>query len=592
MFGKNEELVAIHERMTDGILVTETPSNRFVRTNPAMCRMTGYSEEELLAMCVDDLHPRESLGEVREVFRRMVEDRSVAASGMPVLRKDGTVIYCDIAANHLERDGRRYAIGFFHDVTERRQAAEALKRSEARFRAVFEGAALGLGLVDFDGRFIEVNEAYAGFTGYSREELVGRSIGEVTHPEDRPEEEHRISNFLASGRTTCQYEKRMLHKDGGILWIHVSASLLPGTCGLPRMFLGVVENVTDRRHAEQALAESEETLRGLVENMPDIVFMVDRKWTILYINRGSPEIPLKDIVGGNALRHCPPEHHPQLEAVMQRAIEEHKVQTVDVVDVFGRSWSCRLVPMVEKGQARNFLMIATDVSQRRVAEKAIMDEQELLRKLLDLFERDRELVAFEIHDGFSQQLTGALLNFEAAAEVYKQASPTAIASFDNGVRLLRESIAESRRLVRGLRPPVLDEYGIVPAIEHLIEDHLAAGGANVEFVSGITTQRLARPLESAMFRMVQETLNNIRQHSRSDRTRIELTQKGPSVRLEVRDWGIGFDPEKVGADHFGLRGIRERARLLGGRAEIESSPGKGTRVSIELPMIAATPMPE
>jgi signal transduction histidine kinase len=227
-----------------------------------------------------------------------------------------------------------------------------------------------------------------------------------------------------------------------------------------------------------------------------------------------------------------------------------------------------------------------------VAEKAILDEQELLRKLLDLFERDRELVAFEIHDGFSQQLTGALLNFEAAAEAYKQACPTAIASFDNGVRLLRESIAESRRLVRGLRPPVLDEYGIVPAIEHLIEDHLAAGGANVEFVSGITTQRLARPLESAMFRMVQETLNNIRQHSRSDRTRIELAQKGGAVRLEVRDWGIGFDPEKVGADHFGLRGIRERARLLGGRAEIESRPGKGTRVSVELPMIAATPVPE
>ena len=199
-------------------------------------------------------------------------------------------------------------------------------------------------------------------------------------------------------------------------------------------------------------------------------------------------------------------------------------------------------------------------------------------------------MAFEIHDGFSQQLTGALLNFEAAAAACRQCCPTAIDTFDNGIRLLRESIAESRRLVRGLRPPVLDEYGIVPAIEHLIEDHLAAGGANVEFVSGVTTQRLAHPLESAMFRMVQETLNNIRRHSQSSRTRIELTQKGAAVRLEVRDWGVGFDPAKVGADHFGLRGIRERARLLGGRAEIESSPGKGTRVCVELPMIAATPV--
>ena len=502
------------------------------------------------------------------------------------------MIYCDIAANHLERDGRRYAIGFFRDVTERRRAAEALKHSEARFRAVFEGAALGLAVVDLSGHIIEANEVYAGFTGYSREELVGKSIGDVTHPDDWPEEERELARFLASGRTTDQYEKRLLHKDGGIFWVRLSVSLLPEPSGPPRMFLGVVENVTDRRHAEQALAESEETLRGLVENMPDIVFMLDRKWTALYINRGSPEIAAKDVVGENVLRYFPPEHRRQLEAMMEQAVARHNVQTVVVADVFGRWWSCRLLPLVEKGPIRNFLMIGTDISERRTAEKAILDEQELLRKLLDLFERDRELVAFEIHDGFSQQLTGALLNFEAAAEAYKQACPTAIASFDNGVRLLRESIAESRRLVRGLRPPVLDEYGIVPAIEHLIEDHLAAGGVNVEFVSGITTQRLAHPLESAMFRMVQETLNNIRRHSRSDRTRIELAQKGR--RDPPRSPGLG---DRVRSREGRRRPFRPprnpRAhRLLGGRAEIDSRPGKGTRVSVELPMIAATPAPE
>ena len=113
----------------------------------------------------------------------------------------------------------------------------------------------------------------------------------------------------------------MIHKDGGIFWVRLSVSLLPEPNGRPRVFLGVVENVTDRRHAEQALAESEETLRGLVENMPDIVCMLDRKWTVLYINRGSPEIPAKDTVGENVLRFFPPEHRRQLEAMMEQAID-------------------------------------------------------------------------------------------------------------------------------------------------------------------------------------------------------------------------------------------------------------------------------
>ena len=139
---------------------------------------------------------------------------------------------------------------------------------------------------------------------------------------------------------------------------------------------------------------------------------------------------------------------------------------------------------------------------------------------------------------------------------------------------------------------MLDEYGIVPAIEHLIEDHLASGGAEVDFISSVAIHRLARPLESALFRIVQETLGNIRRHSKSKHVRLELRHDGPFVRLTVEDMGVGFEPDKVGADHFGLRGIRERARLLGGRADIRSKPGRGTTVLVELPMLEGTPASE
>ena len=98
-------------------------------------------------------------------------------------------------------------------------------------------------------------------------------------------------------------------------------------------------------------------------------------------------------------------------------------------------------------------------------------------------------------------------------------------------------------------------------------------------------ERLASPLESAVFRIVQESLTNARCHSQSAKIRIELVQEDDRIRIDVRDWGIGFNPEKVEEGRFGLRGIRERVRLLGGQVTIRTAPHKGTHVRVELPLI-------
>jgi signal transduction histidine kinase len=235
------------------------------------------------------------------------------------------------------------------------------------------------------------------------------------------------------------------------------------------------------------------------------------------------------------------------------------------------------------------LIICTDISERKSGEAAVQREQELLRQLLELHERDRKLLAFELHDGFAQQLTGAMLNLEAAAQLQGADPELARQSFQTGIRLLRESIDESRRLVSGLRPPVLDEFGIVPAIEHLIDESRGRGGPEIRFVSRGPFRRLARPLESAVFRIVQETLGNARRHSQSRRVEVELSRQGEHVCVSVRDWGVGFDPAQIDESHFGLRGIRERARLLGGEAAIDTAPGKGTWVRVRLPVVERAP---
>jgi len=224
---------------------------------------------------------------------------------------------------------------------------------------------------------------------------------------------------------------------------------------------------------------------------------------------------------------------------------------------------------------------------QRELEEALREEQ-LQRQLLDLHERERRMIAYEIHDGLAQQLTGALFTFQALGQLREKDSPEAQRLFQAGLQLLTDGITETRRLISGLRPPILDESGVVVAIEYVVGDFEKRTGMEIDFYHDVRFDRLASPLENAVFRMVQEALTNATRYSKSPKIEVRLEQQEGLILLEVRDWGVGFRPEKVEEEHFGLRGIRERAHLLGGQAEIESSPGKGTRIRVELPLVEAS----
>jgi signal transduction histidine kinase len=151
------------------------------------------------------------------------------------------------------------------------------------------------------------------------------------------------------------------------------------------------------------------------------------------------------------------------------------------------------------------------------------------------------------------------------------------------LRLVREAHDEGRRLISGLRHPVLEESGSVAAIRDLIEGQ-PAGGPSIELTVDAQFERLDPHLEQAIYRIAQEAVTNVRRHSKSGRASIRLTRANDRIQMEIRDWGVGFDPRRIEGTCLGLGGIRERARLLDGRAVVESSPGKGTRVFVDLPL--------
>ena len=159
-------------------------------------------------------------------------------------------------------------------------------------------------------------------------------------------------------------------------------------------------------------------------------------------------------------------------------------------------------------------------------------------------------------------------------------------------KLLQGAINEARRLINGLRPPILDEAGVVSAIEHLAADMAAKAKVDVTFEHEVEFERLAPRLENTIYRIVQEALTNVHRHSRASQADVRLVQFDHTLRITVRDEGVGFNPANVAPDRLGLTGVQERARLFGGAAKIISAPAKAQPSTSNSPSAtSSTPEP-
>jgi signal transduction histidine kinase len=205
--------------------------------------------------------------------------------------------------------------------------------------------------------------------------------------------------------------------------------------------------------------------------------------------------------------------------------------------------------------------------------------------MLQASDHERQTISYEIHDGLAQYLAAANMQLQVFDGLRDSNPEEAKKAYDAATQLVRQAHAESRRLINEVRPPVIDEIGLETAISHLVHEQRRRGGPKIKFDSDVQFGRLPSILENALYRIAQEALTNACKHSKSKKVTVTMTQEGQEVRLEVQDWGIGFEPESVEKGHFGLEGIRQRVRLLGGALTIESTPGSGTSVQVVVPIV-------
>jgi len=186
-----------------------------------------------------------------------------------ILRPDGTirhfVSWCEVELN--QTDGSRRLVGTSQDITERKRAEEALRESEELFRTSFENAIIGIALVDTDGRFLRGNRTLCELLGYTKEELEQLTFTDVTHSEDKDIGASFMASALSGGVSSASYEKRYIHKDGHVIWVHASIALVRDATGEPEYFIGHVRDISEGKRAEEELRHSEGRIRELLGHL-------------------------------------------------------------------------------------------------------------------------------------------------------------------------------------------------------------------------------------------------------------------------------------------------------------------------------------
>jgi PAS domain S-box-containing protein len=180
-------------------------------------------------------------------------------------RKDGTSFPVEYWSHLMVQDGRVLCIVAFMDITARRQGEEALRKSEERWRGVYDNSAIGVALTDVGGRFIAVNRAYEKMVGYTEEDLRKLAFLDITHEDNAALNRELITDLLEGKRKQFQIEKQYRRKDSSLMWVSNNVSLVPGTESMPQFIMALSEDITERKRAEEALRRSEERARTLLE---------------------------------------------------------------------------------------------------------------------------------------------------------------------------------------------------------------------------------------------------------------------------------------------------------------------------------------
>ena len=556
-----------------GLFYLFNSKGQYYRWNKNLESITGYTGDEILNNSPLLFFKPEDQGYLTEKISAVFEYGSSEMEADLVTKSGETIPYY-FNGVQIDYEGETCLVGTGIDISERVKSQLQLKESEEKFRSLVEQAADGIYTTDRKGLIKNVNSRMAGITGYSVEELLTMDILDILVISDP------ASYFDFYNEDLIEFEARK--KDGSIINIEINAKKLSDD-----YYQGVLRDITERRKVEEELKNSAIKYRLLFNENPMPMFMLDLPGEH-FIDVNNAAIKFYGYDKNEFLKMSMADLKPKLMLETSIDINRNSYWLHSKRD--GQLASLNIIShhiIYEDKPVK--LILAQDISETKLAENKLKNSHEQLRQLAmhmeKLREAERTHMAREIHDELGQQLTGLKMDISWLNKKIQTEDEAIKSKLKDTISLIDKTVITVRKIATDLRPSILDDLGLIAAMEWQSEEFQKRSEITTNFNSNVSQINIPAELATGLFRIYQESLTNILRHAEAVEVNSYLRLKDNNIELIIKDNGKGFTMENIESKKtLGLLGMKERITLLGGSYEINSIPGNGTNIIINLPL--------
>lgn len=540
----------------------------------------------------------------------------VIARALPVYDDRGKVSHwvgsvTDVdAIVHGEEALRRLNETLEQRVAERKMA---LQEAEERFRGIFEYAAEGIAITDLEGRFVQCNAAYSAIIGYTQDELSGLKFESLVHPTDRSHNMELTRQLLSGAIQSFAVENRYLTKSGHTAWVNKHASILRNDQGVPTHLMVLVADISARKQAELSLRSNEAFICEVLDSLAANVCVLDRDGVIVRTNapwrefarENSNRSSLTGVVGENYLEVC------RLALVngdttVGPMLDSIKAVMAGRTPFFSAEYACdspdikrwfllRASPLKE---SHGVVLSHMDITDRKRTERVLLGKQQeleqsqvqlanLTAKLLTAQESEQRRLARELHDDILQRIAAVSVDLQSLGSDQMGTKTAWIARVHQSGKMVEQIATDLQGLTHQLHSSLLEDVGLLAAIKEHTEEFEARTCLKTIVVARDLPATLFIEDATCLYRVLQESLQNIRKHADASSVRIRLLRTKQGIGLCVWDNGCGFDRFSTSAGRLkglGLISMQERVEAVHGTFRIRTKPGDGTEVHAWIPL--------